>query len=154
MANYQATESAVIDAPASVVYGIIRDYHAQHPAILPARYFTHSRVIEGGLGAGTVIDVAMNVYGARTRYRLAVTEPEPGRMLQEEDADAGVRTTFTVEPLGATQTRVTIVTTARASDGINGRLERMMTPAITRRIYRKELAQLATLAEEASTAAA
>jgi hypothetical protein len=154
MANYQATESAVIDAPAAVVYAIIRDYHAQHPAILPVRYFTHCRVIEGGHGAGTVIDVAMNVYGTKTRYRMVVTEPEPGRVLQEEDADAGVRTTFTVDPLGATQARVTIATTARASDGINGRLERMMTPAITRRIYREKLAQLAKLAEEAFTTAA
>ena len=58
MSTYLARESAVIEAPAERLYGIIADYHEGHPAILPARYFSDLTVVEGGLGLGTVIPVA------------------------------------------------------------------------------------------------
>jgi hypothetical protein len=80
-------------------------------------------------------------------YQLKVTEPESRRILREEDSTAGVVTTFTVDPLnGGDLSKVTIKTTAQTSPGLRGWLEQLMTPAITRRIYREELALLADLA--------
>ena len=142
MSTYQVNVSAMIDAPASDIYSLLADYHEGHRAILPARYFTEMTVTQGGYGAGTAVTVHMNVFGAKVIYHLEVTEPEPGRVLQEEDVKLGIVTTFTVEPINDTQSQVTIVTTASASSGLKGWLEKLMNPAITRRIYREELAQL------------
>ena len=143
MNTYQVTESTIIDAPADLIYAIISDYHEGHRAILPKRYFTNMEVIEGGQGAGTVITVNMNVFGTKAEYNMTVSEPELGRILQEEDAAAGTLTTFTVDPMpNTTQSQVTITTTAKTSPGLKGWLEKMMNPGITRRIYREELAQL------------
>jgi len=147
MGIYQVEESAIIDAPAAHVFGIISDYHEGHPAILPARYFTEMRVTQGGRGAGTMITIKMNVLGTKAIYQMTVSEPEPGRILREEDAAAGVVTTFTVDPANnGAQSKVTLCTRARTSSGLRGWLERLMTPTITRRIYREELAQLTTVA--------
>lgn len=148
MKTYQVKASAIIDAPPARVYHIISDYHEGHPAILPVRYFTGMRVEQGGQGAGTVAAVDMNVFGAKSHFKMTVSEPEPGRVLREEDADAGVVTTFTIDPVnGGDRSRVTIITTTRTSPGLKGWLERVMNPAITRRIYREELAQLAIIAK-------
>lgn len=149
MNTYQAEASAVIDAPAARVYEIIADYRLTHPTILPQRYFTGIEVTEGGRGAGTKLTTTMNVYGTKAVYHLTVTEPEPGRVLLEEDPAAGIATTFTVEPLDdGAGSRVTIATTARSSGGLRGRLERVMNPAIMERIYREELELLAAAAKE------
>ncbi len=147
MNTYHVEESAVIDAPTAQVYGIISDYHEGHPAILPARYFTEMKVTQGGQGAGTIFSTKMNVFGAKVLYKMTVSEPEPGRVLREANAEEGVVTTFTVDPVnGGEQSMVKIRTTATTSPGLKGWLEKLFTPAITKRIYREELAQLTALA--------
>ena len=101
-------------------------------------------VLEGGQGAGTLVAVEMNVMGVRSALRLRTSEPQPGRELVERDEDAGVKTTFTVDPLdGGSRCRVTIETDALAAAGLRGLFERWLNPGIMRRIYRAELAQLA-----------
>lgn len=55
MSQIHAQATAVIDAPPEVVYAILADYRADHPAILPKQYFAECAVEEGGQGAGTVI---------------------------------------------------------------------------------------------------
>ena len=143
----QVVESTVINAPPDLVYGIIADYRSGHPSILPDKYFTRMDVLEGGYGAGTVIDVRMKVMGVSARYKMLVSEPEPGRILQEEDRKAGVLTTFTVEvEQGGRQSCVTIETTMPVSDGLKGWIEQKMNPPIMRKIYREELALLAGVA--------
>lgn len=144
MSDIHVETSAVIPAPAEQVYAIIADYHVGHPAILPKPYFTEMTIKEGGTGAGTVAEVRMNVFGVKRVYHLTTSEPEPGRVLAETDEAAGVTTTFTVDSLdGGEQARVTIRTQARLSPGIMGLMEKLFNPAIMRRIYQKELQQLA-----------
>lgn len=145
MSHYQVEVSAVVDAPAERVYDVLADYESGHPSILPQPYFTDLQVIEGGRGAGTVIAVEMEVFGVKRAYKMKVTEPQPGRVLQEEDKEAGILTTFTVEPVAEKQSRVTIKTITQTSPGLRGWLEKMTTPPISRRIYREELEKLATV---------
>ena len=143
MNHYQVQVSSIIHAPAQDIYAVIADYHQGHPSILPPRYFTSLEVIKGGQGAGTEISVAMDVFGTKARYHMTVSEPEPGRVLLEEDVDAGVITTFTVDPIDdGTNSRVTILTDAQTGPGLRGWIEKLVTPAVSRRIYREELAQL------------
>ena len=149
MNSYRAQESEVIYAPPEQVYAIIADYHEGHPAILPSRYFTDMVVTAGGQGEGTVITVAMNVFGAKILYEMSVSEPEPGRILVEEDKSAGVVTSFTIDPVnGGDRSRVTIATEAKTAPGFRGFLEEIINPIIIRRIYRQELSQLATVVKE------
>lgn len=143
MSTYHVHESAVIDARPDRVYSIIADYTGGHQEILPRQYFKEMVVEQGGKGAGTVVRANMEVMGAKRFFRLFVTEPEPGRVIAEADAEAGVHTTFTVDPYhNGQQSRVTIASDFRASPGLKGVIERLFNPSITRRIYRTELQQL------------
>src|SRR5512134_2276283 len=99
MSHIFAEASAVIDAHPQEVYAILSDYRTGHPAILPSPYFTGLVVEKGGQGAGTLAHTTMKVLGVRREYHLAVTEPEPGRVLQETDLAAGVTTKFTIDAL-------------------------------------------------------
>lgn len=139
---YTVEESRIIDAPAETIYATLADYRVSHPAILP-RAFSGVEVERGGTGEGTIAHAHMKVMGQQFHYRLVVTEPKPGRVLQEVDEAAGVYTTFTVEPLGAAQSRVTIASKFREAAGIKGWLEKQMNPGITRRLYREELENIA-----------
>lgn len=145
MGEITVEASAIIEAIPKDVYSVLADYSVGHHAILPQEYFTDLSVIQGGHGAGTVIDVKMNVMGVERDYRFKISEPEPGRILMETDEDAGVVTTFTVDSVGREdRSRVTIATRTKASRGLRGQVERLINPAITRRIYRQELQLLSS----------
>ncbi|MCB9452140.1 MAG: SRPBCC family protein [Anaerolineaceae bacterium] len=131
--------SQIISARPEAIYAIFTDYRVSHPAILPKPYFASLVVEEGGQGAGTVFRAQMDVMGTKTDLRMVVSEPQPGRVLREEDETAGIVTTFTVEPVSAEETRVTLATDFRSSPGLKGWIESLLNPLITRRIYRQEL---------------
>ncbi len=154
MAQYIHVEvTRTINAPAEQVYAVLSDYGVGHPAILPKPYFKDLTVKQGGQGAGTVFTTNMEVMGVRRRYHMTVTEPQPGRMLMEEDAEVGMRTTFTVEPVGdGRQSRLTIATDARLAAGISGIMERLINPPIMRRIYRQEIANIDACLNQKQTA--
>jgi hypothetical protein len=145
MNTIHAEASQIIDASPEEVYAVLRDYHVGHPAIVPKPYFEKVVIIEGsGTGAGTVIDVYMNVMGQKIVYHETVTEPEPGRVLVEADEKAGLKTTFIVDPVdGGQRTHITIASDWTRNPGIKGFMESLMNPSIGRRIFTKELAQLA-----------
>jgi hypothetical protein len=153
MKSYQVTESALIKAPAELVYNIIADYHNGHPYILPKPYFLNLEVEQGGVGAGTVIRFQMRVLGKTETFRAAVTEPEPGRVLVESNQPSGSVTTFTVDPVeGGQYAQVTFATDLPSRGSLSGLLERFLITLMLPRIYRKELAQLAAVAEERARA--
>ena len=146
MEQYKVEASQIIAAPAEQVYAVIADYHEGHQAILPRRYFKEMIVTEGGYGEGTAITLHMDVFGTKTTYHQQVTEPEPGRLLVEEDREAGVSTSFTVDPIQEGQTKVTICTTMPVKPGLRGKIERFITPPFMRKIYREELQKLSEVA--------
>ena len=154
MKPFQVTASALINAPAEQVYNILADYQNGHPYILPKPSFSSLKVEQGGVGAGTIIHVEMNIMGQKQAFRAAITEPEPGRVLVETDLAGRVVTTFTVAPLEAgQQAQATITTDITSRPGFLGLLERFFTGMILPRIYSQELALLAALAEERSRTA-
>ena len=139
--------SAVINAPAAAVYGIIADYRRGHPRILP-REFRNLEVEEGGVGDGTLIRFQTRVWGATRTMRAAITEPEPGRVLVEADRDSETVSTFIVDPApGGQGVRVTIMTDLAVPAGLRGLVERALSPRLLRRIYAAELEKLRALAE-------
>jgi hypothetical protein len=92
----------------------------------------------------------MNVMGREFNYYLVVSEPQPGRVLVETDGKVGLVTTFTVEPVGSGQSRVTIATDSLSSPGFAGLMERLFTPLVMGRIYRQELRNLAAYVRDES----
>lgn len=137
--------TAVIDAAAARLYGLIADYQQGHPRILPCPPFVDLVVEQGGQGAGTVVLTRMKVLGSVQSFRATVSEPEPGRRLVET-TDTGYVTTFLVEPLGPQQARVTLHTAAPGKTGWLGRIEFALTRRLLEPVYRRELALLAEVA--------
>jgi hypothetical protein len=153
MKSYQVPASALIKAPAELVYNIIADYHNGHPYILPKPYFLNLEVEQGGFGEGTVIRFQMRVLGKTETFRAVVTEPEPGRVLVESNQPQGSVTTFTVDPIeGGQCAQVTFATELPSRGGMSGLLERLLITLMLPRIYKKELAQLEAVAQERARA--
>lgn len=149
MTRLRAESSAIIDASPEQVYAIIADYRNGHPRILPEENFSSLEVEQGGVGAGTVIRFISRAGGRERHFRMEVSEPEPGRVLVESDTASTLATIFTVTPLdGGQRANVQIATEWDASKGIGGLLEKLLYPPAMRRIYDKELKQLAEVVRE------
>jgi hypothetical protein len=145
-APFVVSKSAEIGAPADRLYGIIADYRNGHPRILPPA-FTELTVEAGGVGAGTRIRVGMRMLGRVMTFPAEVSEPYPGRVLVERNLGARPSvTTFTVDRLDATRSRVTISTELPGRGGIAGRLERFFTRRFLEPIYAAELVKLGAVA--------
>ncbi len=144
MKSGYASLTSDINAPAQRVYSILTDYRVGHQAILPREYFRKVEVEYGGSGAGTKLYVEMHVLGVTKSFRHVVSEPEPGRVLVEADADGSTVTTFTVDSLGdGSLCRLTIETRFPVRGGLAGSIERFLTARMLRSIYSKEVAKLA-----------
>ena len=131
-----ARAEARIDAPADRVLAVIRDFERHHPHILPPA-FTDFRVVEGGIGAGTVTSFTTNLGGRRVPGRTVVSEPEPG-VVREQVEGRDMVTTFRVVPDGV-GAQVSIDTHWTPVRGVQGLLERLLVPRMLRDIYRQEL---------------
>mgnify|MGYP001194581733 CR=1 FL=1 len=146
MAKINVSAQRNIGAPAEAVYGYLADMREHHPKFLPPA-FSDFQVESGGVGAGTVASFKVTA-GNRTReYRMEVSEPEPGRVLQENDASSSLVTTFTVTPDGD-GSRVRIDTSWDGAGGIGGFFERMFAPRVMQGIYNDELERLDAYARE------
>ncbi len=142
---------AVLNARPGDVYAAIADYRHGHPNIVPQENFFDLQVEQGGYGAGTVLSFKFKTLGVVKTFRHRVSEPEPGRVLVEQDIDTpqNTTTTFTVIPVEEGQkAHVEISTTMNSTPGLTGVIERMVVPMINRRVYRKELKLLEAFARK------
>ena len=137
-----AESSAEIGAAAHEVYRTLADYSDGHRRVVPPRYFAHLQVEEGGYGEGTVLDFDMRAFGSMQHARVRVSEPEPGRRLIETEQRTGAVTSFTVEPLGADRSRVTIAIDLPVRAGLLGWVEQLVTGQYFRRVFNAELVRL------------
>ena len=124
-----------------VIHAILADYEVAHPAILPPKYFAACEVLQGGQGAGTRIKVDMTVMGTRQSFDMQVTEPEPGRKIVETDTERDVVTTFTIRQTD-TGCSLTIGTRQKRSRGLQGFMEKLFVPGLTRKIFREQMERI------------
>jgi hypothetical protein len=140
-----------IPAPAPLIYAVLADYHVGHPRIL-ASAFSNLDVEQGGVGDGTIITFDMRVLGRTTRVRGVVTEPDRGRVLVETYPESGVVTTFRVEPVGASESMVTISSAVPTRFLLTRALERWIVTRALTPIFEEELqrieAYMASTADE------
>ena len=154
MGQIKVRASAVLDAHPEDVYGTIADYQHGHLNILPKESLYDLQVEQGGYGAGTMIRFKMKAFGVEQSFYQRVSEPEPGRVLVEQDIDSvqNVITIFTVDPVEDEQkSHVEIATTMNTSPGFKGFVERIIVPIINRQLYRKELRLLEAVAQKRRT---
>ena len=144
MALIQVAASRAFSVPALMVYDILADYREGHPSVLP-NAFSNLEVLEGGIGAGTVIQFDLTLAGRTSTSTATVSEPQPGRVLREVESQRGLVTTFTVESKGSGGCRVSIVTTWKAS-GLKGFVERMLVPRLLHPLYEEQLDKIGQVA--------
>jgi hypothetical protein len=140
MSEFHFAAERVLDAPAAVIYHCLRDYVEHHNTrgFLPPVY-TDLQVLQGGVGAGTVIRFSATVGGRSSTRTQQVSEPVPGRVLVE--AGNGEGSTFTVEPLGDNQTLVRIETVLQPR-GLEALVMPLLGARLLRPVYMDELARL------------
>lgn len=154
MGQIKVKAEAVLDARPTDVYSTIADYRKYHPQILPKKNLYDLQVEEGGYGAGTVIRFKSRVLGVEKAFFQRVSEPEPGRVIVEQDIEPGQNfiTTFKVDPIeDGLKSRVEISTTLNASPGLKGLIERAVIAYFNPRIYREELQLLEAVARKRGT---
>ncbi len=151
MVEISVAAERVIPGPADRVYSYLADYRDHHPHLLPPA-FSEYRVEEGGTGAGTVVSFLLTAGRRLRRYRMCVSEPDPGRVLMETDETSSLTTTFTVTPLDQA-CRVRIATRWQGGSGIGGFFERTFAPRVLRGLYVDELNRLATYTEQQASPA-
>jgi hypothetical protein len=154
MAEVSAESEGIVHAPPAAVYGYLADMRTHHPKFLPPA-FSDFTVVEGGVGAGTVTTFTVTAGGRSRSYKMRLSEPEPGRVLQETDENSSLVTTFTVDPVesaGAANvgqhSRVRIRTAWQGAGGIGGFFERTFAPRAMRSLYDDELRRLDAYARE------
>ena len=157
MGQIKVKAAEVLDARPEDVYATIADYRKGHPRILPKENLYDLQVEEGGYGAGTIIRFKSRILGVEQSFYQRVSEPEPGRVIVEQDIDTkqNFATTFTVIPVEeGKKSQVEISTTMYTSPGIRGFAERVILSIFNPRIYRKEMKLLEAVAQERQTPAA
>ena len=94
------------------------------------------------------------VLGVEQSFHQRVSEPEPGRILVEQDIDSiqNVTTIFKVIPVEQGQkSHVEITTKMNPSPGLKGFVERVVVSIFNPPIYRKELKLLESVAQKKET---
>lgn len=101
MGQITVKAEAVLNARPEDVYATIADYQHGHPNILPIESLYDLQVKQGGYGAGTIIRFKVKALGVEQAAYQRVSEPEPGRVLVEQDIDSArnAMTTFIVSPV-------------------------------------------------------
>jgi uncharacterized protein YndB with AHSA1/START domain len=146
MATVTASAERVVQAAPAQVYALLADYREGRPRLLPDS-FRDYRVEAGGTGEGTVVTYRLEAARRERPYRLNVTEPEPGQVLRESDADSSFVTTWTVTPADG-GTRVRLESAWTGAGGIGGFFERLFAPRGLGRLYEDILSRLETAVAE------
>jgi hypothetical protein len=152
MGKIRVSAEGPVGASPDQTYSYLADMREHHPKFLPPA-FSGFVVESGGVGAGTVVRFQVTAGGRSRDYRMEVSEPEPGRVIQESDTNSSLVTTFTVSPEGSAS-RVRIATEWEGAGGIGGFFERTFAPRVMRGIYADELARLDAYAREQAGSAA
>lgn len=156
MKQIKVKAEAILNARPEDVYATIADYRKGHPSILPKKNLYDLQVVEGGYGAGTIIRFKSRVLGVEQSFYQRVSEPEPGRVIVEQDIEAGQNfiTTFTVDPVEeGKKSHVVISTALNASPGLKGLVEQLVISTFPR-IYREEFTLLEAVAQKRETSVA
>ncbi|MGX6447368.1 SRPBCC family protein [Patulibacter sp. S7RM1-6] len=141
-AQVQARSEARVDAPVDAVRRALADYADVRPRILTEQYEDY-RVLEGGVGSGTVAAWTLRATSKRSRDVVADVEITTQGNVVERDRNSTLVTTWSVASGGDRASRVVVETTWQGAGGIKGFFERTFAPKGLARIHDAVLANLA-----------
>jgi hypothetical protein len=139
MGTIKATAQRVIPASPATAYGYLADMR-EHERFLPPA-FSNFAIVQGGVGAGSVVAFTVTAGGRSRSYQMTVSEPAEGTLV-ETDANSSLVTTFTVTAHGE-DALVNIATTWKGARGIGGFFERRFAPKAMEKLYADELERFA-----------
>jgi len=150
MALIRIAAERVIPASSEVAYGYLADMH-EHERFLPPA-FSEFSIEQGGIGDGSVVTFTVTAGGRSRPYRMTVSEPVSGKLV-ETDANSSLVTTFTVTEHGE-DALVNIATTWQGAGGIGGFFERRFAPKAMKKLYEDELERFSELLRERASESA
>ncbi len=139
MGQVSATSTVLINAAPDAVLAAVSDYRTVRPRILPSQYSDY-RVLQGGIGAGTVAAWKLQATESRVRDVQASVDLA-GKTVIEKDANSSMVTNWTVAPAGSGAT-VTVKTSWTGGTGVKGFFEKTFAPLGLRKIQAETLANL------------
>lgn len=150
MSTIHVETTRTIDAVPAQVFKLLADYRTSHRDILPPTTYLDYEVEQGGVGAGTVYSYKMKtpMRPEPRAYQMKVSMPASGNVLQENDQNSSLVTTWTLVPQdGGSKTQVRLSTEWEShASGFGGFMERTMAPRATKRIYDTILGRLENVA--------
>ncbi len=139
MAQVTASSSTSVDTAPEVVLGAIGDYTTVRPKILTEHYSNY-RVVEGGIGSGTVVGWKLQATKSRSRDCVMAVEQTESEIV-ERDENSTMVTTWRVSPAGS-GSEVTLTTSWQGAGGIGGFFEKTFAPLGLKRSQAGMLANL------------
>jgi len=135
---------ALIHGRPEDIYTALADYRHEHVYIVPPKYLRNLVVESGGVGAGTVIRYRARAFGIERPSRALISEPEPGRVLVEQETTSTLKTIFTVTPTSdAQQTHLQIASHWVPSRNPVKIIEQALYPFIMRDLYERSFKLIA-----------
>jgi hypothetical protein len=143
--NMDVNYSLPVTAPPERIFELLADYEYARPTLLPAPYYTDYHVLHGGHGPGTVASWILHFTKTRSReFEVAVVDARPLTVV-ERDNNSTLTTSYTVAPLqhgDPQRSWVTAQTSWHGADGFKKYVERLLAPAMMRKIHAAFLANL------------
>ncbi|WP_067569507.1 SRPBCC family protein [Nocardia acidivorans] len=139
MGQVSASSSVVVTADPQRTLEAIADYESVRPRILSSHYRDY-KVVEGGKGAGTVVDWTLDATEKRSR-NVHATISVSDSMVTERDSNSSMVTTWTVTPQGG-GSLVTTRTSWKGAGGIGGIFEGIFAPLGLKKIQAEVLENL------------
>lgn len=141
MAQVHAVTDHHVHAPVADVRAALADYATVRPRIQTEHYRDY-RVIEGGVGNGTVVAWTLQATSKRSREIVADVDITSEGDVVERDRNSTLVTTYRVSAHSDTLAHVRVETTWKGAGGIGGFFERTFAPKGLDRIHTAVLENL------------
>lgn len=141
MAQVHAVTDHHVNAPVAEVRAALADYQSVRPAIQTEHYRDY-RVLEGGVGDGTVVAWVLQATSKRSRDIVADISITADGDVVERDRNSTLVTTYRVTAHGDRLSHVRVESTWKGAGGIGGFFERTFAPKGLDRIHTAVLENL------------
>lgn len=139
----EASVERVLNFPDRLIYAILSDFREHHLRIVPSSVRAPSfQIIEGGIGAGTIIEHESSLGHEPQPVRYVVAEPEPGRVLTMTGSGGAIVQTFQLTNSSPTQCSLNMSAKFRSRNGLLGLIDRILGRMELERVLNQKLDNL------------